>query len=467
MRILVALGLTGLFSMLLAVACAPPLTVEQMDEYNQYVALRATEVAAAQAIAAAKATEAAAAQQMAQLTAQAGQPPLLPTATVTPTISSTATVALSATAVVTPTSALTTTTALTITPAITAGVVISGVAPAPALPPTAPITSAVAVTATPTAAVAPTAPPPTATLTVTATVQPTSSVFLRSWPSAVFTATTAPAASALPVTPTPTPRPAGTALVSSSQINVRGGPGTEFDVIGTAGRGAVLDVFGRDEGQGWWQVCCVDGKPGWVSKTVVTFQGDAQAVPVATPLMPDDLQASWALRWECHAQGCKQEECLGESLASTLRVRTARWLEVKREANWEDQCGEREEWLSQVDRYSGQEQQGSSSSPLFKIWAGANPGPVNRVIDLANRKLALWCTDTRTREVGQANGWTVVYEGQACYDTSAGVLVTMQYVKRWLFSGAYEGQTYDRQYFGDYEVYQQILTDTNAPLSGE
>ena len=83
------------------------------------------------------------------------------------------------------------------------------------------------------------------------------------------------------------------------------------------------------------------------------------------------------------------------------------------------------------------------------------------------RTLSLWCTDTRTREVKQAGGWTIVIEGQACYDRSSGVLVTMEYTKRWLFTGTTNGQTYERKYFGDNEVYQQILVDTNIPMSAK
>ena len=51
----------------------------------------------------------------------------------------------------------------------------------------------------------------------------------------------------------------------------------------------------------------------------------------------------------------------------------------------------------------------------------------------------------------QAGGWTIVIEGQACYDRSSGVLVTMEYTKRWLFTGTTNGQTYERKYFGDNE----------------
>jgi hypothetical protein len=42
----------------------------------------------------------------------------------------------------------------------------------------------------------------------------------------------------------------------------------------------------------------------------------------------------------------------------------------------------------------------------------------------------------------------------------------MQYVKRRLFTGTAGGQTFDREYFGDYEVIQQVLLETNASLSG-
>jgi hypothetical protein len=68
--------------------------------------------------------------------------------------------------------------------------------------------------------------------------------------------------------------------------------------------------------------------------------------------------------------------------------------------------------------------------------------------------------------VEQGDGWTVLYEGKACYDRSSGVLVTMEYTKRWLFSGSVGGQTVERAYFGDYEIYWQILMDTNVSLSG-
>jgi hypothetical protein len=46
-----------------------------------------------------------------------------------------------------------------------------------------------------------------------------------------------------------------------------------------------------------------------------------------------------------------------------------------------------------------------------------------------------------------------------------GELVSMSYTKRWLFSGEYDGQKYERAYFGDYETLDQYLVDTDVELS--
>lgn len=426
MRLILALAAVALGAVLATACTAPPPTSEQLEAYNRYAQLRATDAAASEIIAAAKATEAAAAQQLAQLTATAA-----PTA-----------------------DAIVATAPLTSTQPVSATLPITGVAEiSGALPP---LTPTVALTITPTLTVA--APTPQATIALE-----------EAWPwvpSLVAAVSTGQPVTRTVPTPTPTPIPAGQVTVTSAQVNLRGGPGMAFDVVATARQGDSLDVTGSDAGQDWWRVCCTDGVAGWVSSTVVSFQGDVQAVPVVGPLLPDDLQASWAMRWECHGRGCQQETCIGQSQATALRVVSDRWLEVKREATWDDDCAEAEDWLTQVDRYTGRERQSASSAPLFNIWEGADPGPANRSVALPAATLTLWCTATRTQEQTQAGGWTAVFEGQACYDVESGVLALMQYVKRWLFTGAIGNQTFDRQYFGDYEVIQQVLLDTNAPLSG-
>jgi hypothetical protein len=41
----------------------------------------------------------------------------------------------------------------------------------------------------------------------------------------------------------------------------------------------------------------------------------------------------------------------------------------------------------------------------------------------------------------------------------------MSYTKRWLFTGTFEGQTYERAYFGDNETYEFTLLETNVELT--
>lgn len=468
------LALLGASLLLLAACTTPPPTEEQLAAYAQYAQLRATDAAAAEIIAGAKATEAAAAQQIAQATAAAAPPAsdITVTATLTPTqiisvtapltasvegVASieiiTATRALTATATVTPTLAITTTAtatptlALTTTATATPTLTVTATAATPT-----PLPTQASATNTP-----PASPPPGPQTTPQATT---------GWPWTDWTTLAPGATDQALAAPLPTPAPAGSVTVTSQQANLRGGPGMVFDVAATARRGDVLDVYGSDAARNWWRVCCVDDQAGWVSRTIVRLQGDAEAVPVIGPLLPDDLSASWAMRWECHGRGCDQEVCTGQSQATALRVINDRWLEVERAVTWDDGCGEAEDWVTQIDRYTGRERQNTANAPLFNIWQGANPGPANRSVELAGATLTLWCTDTRTQEVAQTGGWTAAFEGQACYDTEAGIVALMQYVKRWLFTGTTVGQTFDREYFGDYEVIQQVLLDTNAPLSG-
>jgi hypothetical protein len=40
----------------------------------------------------------------------------------------------------------------------------------------------------------------------------------------------------------------------------------------------------------------------------------------------------------------------------------------------------------------------------------------------------------------------------------------MAYNKRWLYTGDFEGETYEREYFGDFETLEQKLVETDAEL---
>ena len=62
--------------------------------------------------------------------------------------------------------------------------------------------------------------------------------------------------------PTVTPAPRVTALpatITAPRVNVRGGPGTNYPVVGEALSGTDLEVVGRTETGDWLRICCPDG----------------------------------------------------------------------------------------------------------------------------------------------------------------------------------------------------------------
>ncbi len=76
------------------------------------------------------------------------------------------------------------------------------------------------------------------------------------------------------------------ATVKGATLNVRSGPGTTFSVIASAKKGQSFDVQGKTNDGAWLQLCCFNGKSGWVSASLVTVAGDIKKVPV-----PADLPA--------------------------------------------------------------------------------------------------------------------------------------------------------------------------------
>ncbi len=71
------------------------------------------------------------------------------------------------------------------------------------------------------------------------------------------------------------------AVVNSPIVNVRTGPGTDFDVVTMVERGAEYDIIAKSSDGAWWQVCCVDGAEVWIIGEYVDTDGPVDSVPVA------------------------------------------------------------------------------------------------------------------------------------------------------------------------------------------
>lgn len=103
---------------------------------------------------------------------------------------------------------------------------------------------------------------------------------------ATATPTTTPTASPLPTPPSPPQPPSG--RVNVDVVNLRGGPGTTYAIVGQAHTGELLTIVGRNAASDWWRVCCPLGQTGesWVSAQFVDLQlpsdQSAATIPLAT-----------------------------------------------------------------------------------------------------------------------------------------------------------------------------------------
>lgn len=114
--------------------------------------------------------------------------------------------------------------------------------------------------------------------------------------------TSAPAATHAPThtrtsTATPTPSAFGFVTVTAESVNLRAGPGTDFEVVGSAKQGDELPVFARNEDGSWLQVD--EFGETWIAASIVELEEDISAIPTApeptavptTPPLPAEERA--------------------------------------------------------------------------------------------------------------------------------------------------------------------------------
>ncbi|HUN22980.1 MAG TPA: serine/threonine protein kinase [Anaerolineales bacterium] len=132
-------------------------------------------------------------------------------------------------------------------------------------------------------------PTQTANPTATATPQPTTAVPPTDTPLPP-TATTVPSPSATTQatpndtptqqaseTPSPTPDTRILAKVNIDKSALRGGPGTDYELVGNLRLNDEVSVIGRNAQGTWFNVETSSGKLGWISKPLLTFN-DANAI---------------------------------------------------------------------------------------------------------------------------------------------------------------------------------------------
>ncbi len=123
---------------------------------------------------------------------------------------------------------------------------------------------------TPTLAPSSATHPPASSAAPAATATPQRVAEAR--PTATSTATTEPP------TATPEPQPM---VVAASAVNVRGGPGTDYPVVGAMASGDNFRIVARNKAGDWWQIRLPNEALGWVYNAIVKIKGDTTNIPVA------------------------------------------------------------------------------------------------------------------------------------------------------------------------------------------
>jgi ferredoxin len=261
---------------------------------------------------------------------------------------------------------------------------------------------------------------------------------------------------------------------SGSRANVRSAPNTTAEIVAKANPGDLFKVVAKSEDGTWWQICCVQGSDGkeanaWIAASVVSLAGEGD-VAVATTgkrALEAKLKAQWQVDWNCGSDRCDVKSCAAVVDAQVNRPANQQYLTVEHQVTWDKSCFATDSWVFDVDQFTGKERTGEyKDNFLYSYWVGTQSEAANGVVKLADgRAVAVLCTGPHTVEIEEGSGWTTAYEGNTCHDTRTGMLVLLTYNKRWLYTGEFEGQTYDQAYFGDFETLQQVLTSASAELA--
>ena len=90
-----------------------------------------------------------------------------------------------------------------------------------------------------------------------------------------------------PAEPTATPTAEAAIAITTQGMNVRGGPGTNYPIVGAAQAGEQYVITGKDQSGAWWQVT-YNGQNGWLFGELVTANNSsavalAQNIPAPPP----------------------------------------------------------------------------------------------------------------------------------------------------------------------------------------
>lgn len=86
----------------------------------------------------------------------------------------------------------------------------------------------------------------------------------------------------LPNVPPTVPTGQNSASVNTGMLNLRNGPGANFEIVAKLPRGSVINLHGRNADQSWVQVSIPGGSQGWVSSRYILSNVPIYTLPEST-----------------------------------------------------------------------------------------------------------------------------------------------------------------------------------------
>ncbi len=85
-------------------------------------------------------------------------------------------------------------------------------------------------------------------------------------------------------------------------VNVRSGPGTQYDIIGQLTSGNEVEITGRNDEESNWLRISFAGREGWVAYFTVSVLGNADQLPIVASRTPQDNTPVRATATPIHIQ---------------------------------------------------------------------------------------------------------------------------------------------------------------------
>jgi uncharacterized protein YraI len=205
-------------------------------------------------------------------------------------------------------------------------------------------------------------------------------------------------------------------FTANQDVNVRRGPGTNYQLLGGISRGQSFEITGRNNAGDWLQFT-YNGQPAWIFANLVTVSGDAGSIKVAQnipappptappppPTTPPQPTATAKPRYEFNialVQKCERQPA-------------GNWFDGTVYKNGQPLNGQRVVFSYAPDGPWVTEPQISGPHAGYLNW---NPGYYSHIINASSPKAGtwyVWIVDPGGKRISEIASWQSTGPGEGC-----------------------------------------------------